>query len=345
MHVLIDIGHPAHVHLFRKARDILIEHGHKASVIARNKEVTHQLLDAYGIEFKSGSKIRAGWKRGLELFEWFMIVCMEIKKQNIDIVMSIGSPSASWAAKMCGINHLAFNDTETAYIQRSLYSPASIKIFTPRCFLDDYGHKQIRYDGIHDLAYLRPEHFIPDPTVKKDIGVSEHEEYVILRFVSWDAVHDWGYKKTSSNIKHEIVKILAEKYSVFISAEGKLPRDLDKYRLKLPPHRLHDGMAFAAAVISDGATTATEAAVLGRPSLYISIEKFLNRLGCIQFLSNDYKLLDTIDIKDYTPECVMNFLDQPRLDERMSERNRLINNTVDVAAYIAYRCEEYGERG
>ena len=340
MRLLFDIGHPAHVHLFRNARNILIKRGHRIFMTARKKEVTHQLLNEYEINYTSCSTYRAGLRRGIELLEWLTIVKRVIKKNKISIVVSIGSPAAAWAAKMYGIPHIAFNDTEISYSQRILYAPASVKIFTPACLLADYGPKQVRYDGIHDLAYLRPEYFKPDPMVKKEMGVKGNEKYVILRFISWDATHDWLHQKTGINIKSDIIKAVAKENKVFISAEGKLPPDIEVFRLKLPPNRLHDAMAFAAAVIGDGATTATEAAVLGIPSLYISTPKFINSLGCIRFLSKEYKLLDTIKISNFRSKDLEEFLNSPRLEERAKERARLLADTIDVSTYIADRCEE-----
>jgi len=341
MRLLVDIGHPAHVHLFRNAIDIMTRRGHQVFVIARKKEVTHQLLNEYGIKFIHGSTFRAGLKRGLELLEWLSISKKVIKKDRVDLVVSIGSP---WAAKLSGIPHIAFNDTEISYSQRILYAPASIKIFTPSCLLADFGPKQIRYNGIHDLAYLRPEYFKPDPMVKKEMDVGENESYVIIRFVSWDATHDWMRQGTGNNVKYEIVKTALKSHRVFISAEGKLPQYMEGLRLRIAPHKLHDAMAFASAVIGDGATTATEAAVLGVPSLYVATSKFINRLGCIQFLSKQYRLLDALERDNFCFKDFERALNSPRIEERAAERDRLLADTIDVATYIADKCEEYATK-
>ena len=56
MKILIDIGHPAQVHYFRNFISIMESKGHLCFVIARNKEVTFDLLKIYGIKFKSRGK-------------------------------------------------------------------------------------------------------------------------------------------------------------------------------------------------------------------------------------------------------------------------------------------------
>ena len=51
MKILIDIGHPAHVHLFRNMIKQLHIDGHKLQITARDKEVTFKLLNYYKIDF------------------------------------------------------------------------------------------------------------------------------------------------------------------------------------------------------------------------------------------------------------------------------------------------------
>ena len=53
MKIFIDIGHPAHVHYFRYIITKLKMDGHDIFITARNKDVTHQLLDNYNIPYTS----------------------------------------------------------------------------------------------------------------------------------------------------------------------------------------------------------------------------------------------------------------------------------------------------
>ena len=53
MRIIIDIGHPAHVHYFKNLIKILKSNGNKILVIARDKEVTFDLLNAYKIDYLS----------------------------------------------------------------------------------------------------------------------------------------------------------------------------------------------------------------------------------------------------------------------------------------------------
>ena len=51
MKILINIGHPAHVHLFKNMIKKL-EKGHIIKIVTRDKDVTLKLLDAYGFEYE-----------------------------------------------------------------------------------------------------------------------------------------------------------------------------------------------------------------------------------------------------------------------------------------------------
>ena len=60
MKVLIDIGHPAHVHFFKHPMRILLDHGHEILVTSRVKEIAIELLDELGIEHKTLSAMGKG---------------------------------------------------------------------------------------------------------------------------------------------------------------------------------------------------------------------------------------------------------------------------------------------
>jgi len=49
MKILIDIGHPAHVHFFHHPIRLLQEEGHELLVTSRDKEMALELLDRLGV--------------------------------------------------------------------------------------------------------------------------------------------------------------------------------------------------------------------------------------------------------------------------------------------------------
>lgn len=56
MKILVDIGHPAHIHYFRYFIKIMREKGHDFCISARDKEVTFRLLQQFQIPFISRGK-------------------------------------------------------------------------------------------------------------------------------------------------------------------------------------------------------------------------------------------------------------------------------------------------
>ena len=57
---------------------------------------------------------------------------------------------------------------------------------------------------------------------------------------------------------------------VFISAENKIPKIFKKYQLSINPNEIHDVLSFAELFIGEGATMASECAIMGTPSIYIN---------------------------------------------------------------------------
>ncbi|MGZ3635963.1 MAG: DUF354 domain-containing protein, partial [Syntrophales bacterium] len=56
MKFLIDILHPKHVHFFRPLLKRWQERGHELSIVTRDKDITHQLLDLFNISYVCLSK-------------------------------------------------------------------------------------------------------------------------------------------------------------------------------------------------------------------------------------------------------------------------------------------------
>ena len=68
MKILVDIGHPAHVHFFKNFIHEMKEHGHEFVVTTRDKEITLHLLRAYDIDHIVVGRVGRG-KIGL-IKEW-----------------------------------------------------------------------------------------------------------------------------------------------------------------------------------------------------------------------------------------------------------------------------------
>lgn len=60
MIILVDIGHPAHVHLFKNLIWSLKKKGHEVHITARDKEIVLQLLNNYKFDYTLISRSKKG---------------------------------------------------------------------------------------------------------------------------------------------------------------------------------------------------------------------------------------------------------------------------------------------
>ena len=157
MHLLIDIGHPGHVHYFRNLIKILEAHNNQVMVISRDKEVTFELLRYYKIPFKSRGKGGKSFTGKLFYMLYAVILIFKIGlKFKPDVIISFSSPYASLAGFFLRCPSIVLDDTEVGRFERYIYKPFSNLIITPKVFLKNLGKKQFRFDGFMELAYIIP---------------------------------------------------------------------------------------------------------------------------------------------------------------------------------------------
>lgn len=287
MKIIYTIQHPAHVHLFRNSIKELEKGGHEIHTFVREKDVNIELLSKYDIDYTklAGEPLTPYHLPFVQLkYEWRIILAAQ--KINPDVLVSMGEPAITHAAKVCGGKSLIFTDTELATLQNVLAFPFADKIYTPESYQDDIGPKQVRYPGYHELAYLHPNQFDPDPTIVEQAGVDPEEKYVILRLVSWDAAHDVG-DSGIDDVVDVVTAIENAGARVLITSEADLPQEIKDRRLKSEPHNIHHLLAYADLFMGESATMATESAVLGTPAVFVSS----SRRGYTDELEDEYGLV------------------------------------------------------
>ncbi len=337
MKILIDIGHPAHVHLFRFFASEMVKRGHHVLFTTRDKEVTLQLLDAYNLQTISFGKhytSKAGKIWGLLKFDTQMLKTALTFKP--DIFLSHGSMYAAQVAWLLRKPHITFEDTGNME-QVRLYLPFSKTLLVSTAFHKELGKKQLRYPGYHELAYLHPAYYQPDDNIYATLNLKKKDPYIILRFVSWAASHDVGQAGLSDEIKSKIVAACSQHCTLFISSEGTLPSDLQKYRIRIAPEKMHDALAHAQMFIGEGATMASECAVLGTPAVYVNsitagtLEE-QEKYGLIYSFRNSSGVLDK----------VTELLHTPNLKATHQERRRhMLTEKINVTAFMCWFVENY----
>ncbi len=271
MRILVEILHPAHVHVFRNAIKVWRDRGDEVLVLSREKECANALLDAYDIPYKSISAL--GRKK------WSLITEMVIRDIRMlgaaltfkpDVLVGIMGVTIVQVGKLIRKPAIVFYDTENAVTTNRFVYPMAHSVCTPACYDAPVKGNHVTYPGYHELAYLHPDRFTPDKEKVRALGIDPDAAFSIIRFVSWQASHDVGEKGLGAAFKRDVVERLSKRGRVLITSEGALPDDLEDYRFALPPESMHDVMAFARMLVGESATMASEAAVLGVPALYIS---------------------------------------------------------------------------
>jgi predicted glycosyltransferase len=339
----MDFGHPAHVHYFRNFIKIMRAKGHSFFVTAREREHIFELLEANQIEYVNRGK-GANSLIGKILYmlktDWYLYRLA--KKFQADLFLHFGAVYASHVAKAMHKPDIFFDDTENARMNHNFYVPFADIICTPSCFKRQFGKKQIFFPGYMELCYLHPRRFTPDPAIFSLLEIGEREKFVILRFVAWQASHDIGHRGMSIDMKRKVVRELTKRARVFISSEKKLPGDLEQYQLRIPSEKIHDALYYSQLLYGESATMASEAAVLGTPSIYLDDEG----RGYTDEEEQEYGLVFNYSESALDQEAslvkAIYLLEKPDLkNEWQKKREKMLNDKIDVTGFMLWLVENY----
>ena len=341
MNILVDIIHPAHVHFFRNAIDQFRRRGHQVAVTARRKDVTIELLENFGIEFTTLSAVGQGRAALLaELLQRDWRLWRFCRRFRPDVLTGISGIFAAHVGFLLRKPSVVWDDTEHQSQAHKITYPLATMYQSPDCYQKRLGPKQHLYPGFHELAYLRPNRFTPDADVVRAVGIDPQQPYCVIRLVSWGAHHDVGQHGLADDRKIQFIRRIAELARPCITSEGPLPPELQPYRLNVPVHQIHHVLAFARACVAEGATVASEAAVLGVPAVYINSL----RLGYIDMLQQ-YGLLQQTTDTDQALDYTLDLLSNPDTAATIEHcRDRLLADKIDVTDHIVQTVEDAARR-
>jgi len=348
MRILIDIGHPAHVHFYKNLIHDLVKKGHTLQVTARNKEVTLALLTAYGFEFFNRGDLKKsmlGKALGILSVDYFLYhIARQFKP---DLLLGVHNPYIAHIGALIRKPSIIFTDTERVGIASWLTFPFASIIWTPACFKDKIDPtKHVTFNGYKELAYLHPNNFRPDPGALGRAGIVKGEKFIIIRFISWGASHDVNLHGISEEGIDHFIQTLERYGKILISSERPLQGDLEKYRLMIKPEDLHSLLYYADLYIGEGGTMATEAAILGTPAIHI--ESTTGGVASGSFSGNYLELKYKYDLLDFYPdekkalEKAITILTNPHAKEDwLRKRDLLIADKIDVTAWMVDFIEKY----
>jgi predicted glycosyltransferase len=335
MRVHFDVTHPAHVHLFRHAIESLAGDDHAVGVTAREKEVTTQLLDAFGIEHEVLSRMRApAWTLGPEWGLRTLRTVDYVRRFDPDVVVSQLNPAAVGAAALTRTPSVVFHDSETAGRLADVLAPLTEVVCSPKGVQQDLGGNHRFYEGFHELAYLHPNRFEPDDDLLAEHGADPDEPYAVLRFVSMGAYHDVGEAGVSPDQQRRLVSALAEHGPVYVSSEDGSAVDDPAEPVPVPPEAIHHLLANASVFVGDSDTMAIEAAVLGTPSVRVDSFGDGDVLGCFDELER-YGLVHSTTDGDAAIDRAVEIAGNPAANEQWERRrDRLLEDKLDVSSYV-----------
>ncbi|MFW9873831.1 MAG: DUF354 domain-containing protein [Candidatus Thorarchaeota archaeon] len=342
MKILVDIIHPAHVHVFKNFIWEMEKKGHEILVTAREKDVATDLLDAYDIKYTTLSEAKTGlFNLGAELIKRDIKLYKIAKKFNPDVLIGVINPSVTHVARILNKKSILFTDTEHATLINYASFPFVSTICTPSCYKKNLGKKQVKYNGYHELAYLHPNYFTPNPAVLDELGLSEDETFIILRFVSWAASHDVGHSGLTLEYKRKAIAEFEKYGRVFITSENPLSEEFEKYRITVSTEKMHDLLYYATLLYGESATMASECAVLGTHSIFCD---YAGR-GYTDEQEEKYDLVyNFYDEKTMGIESLnkaLELLDNPNLkEEGIKKHEKLLKDKIDVTQFIMETVEK-----
>ncbi|MBZ4646271.1 MAG: hypothetical protein JG777_1760 [Clostridia bacterium] len=339
MKVIIGMGHPKDVHLWKNVIRVLEEHGHEVRIVAWDKDVTLDLLDIYGFKYEIlGKSCKSIYKKAYRLLISELISLKVVSSFKADLFLG-REPCLTHVSKLVRKPHILFPDTEHASLSHWLTFPFSDIICTSTSYNKPINKKKhVTFNGYQELSYLHPNYYTPDPSILNELGLKENEKYIVLRFVAWEGSHDIGHHGMIG--KKQFVECLEKYAKVYIISEGRIETELEKYRLKIMPEKVHDLLYYASLYLGEGATMATEAAILGTPSIYIS--SLAGKLGYLDELETQYEIVYSFKRSNDALTKAIQILEEKNtkiLWEKKKER--LFNEKADVVKYLVGYLESY----
>ncbi len=271
MRVLITLAHPAHVHFFKNFVDEMRDLGHEFKLMVKKRENTTRLLDLLGYDYEVFGKTYSGTpSKAWGVVRNDLSLVRSAKKFDPDFTASIGGLYSCHAGAMRGVPTIDFMDTESATFTNYLTFPFATVVATPDCYRQDVpSKKHLTYKGYHELAYLHPDRFDPKKKYVEEAGL-EPGEYSVVRFSSQDARHQEDEVRLQRKEKIDLVRNLSDYGPVLVDSEEPLPGPIQEHRMDIREDRFHHILAHASLYVGQGATTASEAGVLGVPWIFIS---------------------------------------------------------------------------
>lgn len=344
MNILIDICHPAHFHNIKNFYFTLREN-HNIIVACQSIPIVKKLLNSYQIPYieigEKGKNIR---DKIIKQFSFNRKIKYIEKERDIDL--AIGSALSVLASRSTKAKSILLDedDQKVQPFTAKFISPYADYILSPDALSYENLKNAIYYPGNHELAYLHPNVFTPDPNILVKYGLNEDDKYFILRFTAFKAHHDIHEYGLNIEQKHILIDTLSRYGKVFITTEAEIEPEFAELKMPISPDEIHSFLYYSQMLISDSQTMTMEAAVLGVPSFRCNT--FANRLTVLEELELKYGLTFGYHPSqfDWMLYRIKEFLEIPDLKEEWKKRRtKLLQDKIDVTSFWVWFVENYPE--
>lgn len=346
MRVLIYISHPAQFHFFKFIIKNLTLGGCKVQLLIKTKDVLEQLVKAEGLDYINIQPVVR--KNSVASIAFAQIIrtlaLIKIARTFKPAVMLGTDASVAQAGWLLRIPVLTTLEDDIDVIPKlaNLTYPFTTRIVVPDvCSVGRWEKKKTGYKGYMKLAYLHPDYFLPDRTKTETFSLGK--KYCLIRLAKLTAHHDVGQKEFKLNSVLRLINIIHNRgFSVFISSESDINKNLEKYRLNIGAENIHHALYFSSLLISDSQSMSMEAAMLGVPSVRFS--NFTGRISVLEELEHKYKLTYGIrtENKDLLYKKVDELLSTENLEKIFRDRREImLKDKTDVTAYFTHLIQDY----
>jgi predicted glycosyltransferase len=335
MRYLIFTNTPAHVHLYKHVVTELQNRGHTVQVLVRDYGCTLALADAYDLPYHVyGNCDTTKTSLMKNIPRQYTTSLSQARKFDPDVVFGIGAYAAP-AGALTGARTILVHDSEPTTVDHRIARWLADTLLTPDCFQRDLGTKHRTFEGFKESAYLHPDVFEVDESVRDDLDVVD-EPYVILRLNAFGSHHDVAQGGFTTAQVTELIRLLSDHVEVVVSDEGE-SLDVDSLparRFDLHPARLHDALAEASLLVADTQTMVTEAAFLGTPAIRSNSFVGEDDMGNFVELA-DRDLIYNLESFEDVRELALDVLEDDSVTDRIQRRRQeLLSDTINLTALL-----------
>lgn len=332
-------AHPSQLWIMRALAPAVQEFAHVVWVI-RDKDGSAALARDLGLSFQTISTARTGLAgNAWELLANIPKAIGITRRKRVDLWFTKYG-AGNVAAWLLGRKTVSFNDDDIDVVPLIACTsyPFAHSILAPSCVrMGRFEKKVERYRGYHELFYLHPNRFRPDPGVLRELGLGEGEKFGILRLSGLQSHHDVGVEGMSAELVRQIIRDFAPEYRLFITSERPLDPEFEPFRIAIPRTRIHHALAYADFFAGDSQTMTAEAAVLGTPAFRIN--DFVGRISYLEEL--DSFGLSHGFRRDQSAEMLSRMkavLGEPNVRSTFERRRRqMLDQKCDPVPFVAER--------